>query len=269
MWSKFAGAKAGAWAVVGTVCCNGIIAINCSSDSNSHLELKKHSGEVSKTLARIRASESDMRLRWIRDEDHWRKLPSRSWPEYQPDIDAIPGIRGEMEKVCKLPQSSDCEKKKFDLATALTFNQVEGNEGIGLYTELAESGYSDGQTALGICLIEGIPLLTELDNEGGVYWLRKAVEAHHTQGLYELGILYYTGSVAPLIQENETTAFQYFEKAASAGHACGMYMVAMMMMKEQGASQNLPRSIDLLYEAGEKGHRTARATLLKILEEYE
>jgi TPR repeat protein len=120
-----------------------------------------------------------------------------------------------------------------------------------------------------VCLLEGIPHLADFDTVGGVHWLRKAEEAGNTQGLYELGILYYTGSAEPVIEEDESKAFQYLEKTALVDHTSGLYMVAMMMMKEQGCSQDLPRSIDLLYRAGERGHRTARATLLTILEEYQ
>jgi TPR repeat protein len=229
------------------------------------------SGELSQALAGLRRTEADMRLRWERDEDNWRKLPARAWPDYQPDVEEIPALRTKVTKQCaseSQQRSADCMQRKFDLATALTFNQMEGEEGLGLYRELAAQGHTDGMTALGICLLEGIPRLEDVDAPGGVQWLRRAAELNNIQSVYELGILYYTGSADPVIAEDEAKAFSYFEQSANKSHTCGLYMTALMMMKQEGGcSADPPRSLDLLYRAGERGHRTARAALLKILDE--
>ncbi|CAM9331358.1 unnamed protein product, partial [Ectocarpus fasciculatus] len=226
------------------------------------------SEELSRALSNIRESEEEMRLRWIRDEENWRKLPARAWPPVQPDADAVPLLRSTMQDKCKNISSPECIQSKFDLATALTFNHMEGDEGIRIYRELAGQGNSDGMTALGVCQLEGLPRDEFMDTDEAVRWLHRAVEKKNAQGIFEMGILYYTGSAEPVVLEDERTAFDYFEKAAELNHTSALYMVAHMMMKEEGCSQNLPRSIDLLYRAGERGHRTARATLLKILDEY-
>ena len=125
--------------------------------------------QLKETLAKLRENEAEIRLRWIRDEDNWRKLPSRAWPEVQPDVDDIPLLRSRSKENCTLETSALCINSRFVLATALVFNRIEGNEGINIYESLAELRNSDSMTALGICFLEGLPRDEVIDMAGGLY----------------------------------------------------------------------------------------------------
>merc|ERR1712046_278192 len=105
----------------------------------------------------------------------------------------------------------------------------------------------------------------EIKKEEGAAWLKQASEAGSIQGLYEMACLFYTGSAEPCVEENERKAFDFFEKAAGQNHTGALYMVADLLIDGVGCEQDAARAIPLLYQAGERGHRYARQTLLQIL----
>ena len=157
-----------------------------------------------------------------------------------------------------------CIEVRFNLATALVFNGIDCPEGLAMYRKLAIEGVPDGQVAVGVTLVEGLGVNEDLKE--GVGWLKEASARGNPQGQYELGTLYYTGNAEPFIPESNEKAFELFEKAAEQGHMCGMYMCADMLIEGLGVEQDKARAVNLLYEAGERGHRTARYTLLAMLD---
>ena len=103
---------------------------------------------ITKSLERFRHQEEEIRLQWERDEDGWRKLPARAWPEYQPNVEDIPFIEQALFKTCvKMPdgtfivpgllyfnrsiqRTKTCENSIFELATSLVFNGIDGVTGL-------------------------------------------------------------------------------------------------------------------------------------------
>lgn len=226
--------------------------------------------DVRLELNRIRLIENELRERWVGDEENWRKLPSRSWPEHQPSADQIPYFRKQyLDKCCHGQyKSEECDDITFNLATALLFNHVNPQEGFELYLNLANRGCNRGKTAAGICYVEGLGV--ESDEEKGSTLLQDAARADFLQAIYELGVLCYNGNATPYIKEDVEEAFRLFELAASQEHSCGLFMTADMLLSGEGCNNiDVARAIRLLYKAGERGHRNARATLWKLLSEYE
>lgn len=222
-------------------------------------------------IAKIRAIEKEMRVRWEEDEKGWHKLPARAWPEFQPNVGDIPGLRLAVEKECgssgsttsalgsadqsaekdsfQQQQSKSCGVAKFDLATALLFNQVAPAEALALYRSLAEQEnlvepFPAGMTALGMCLTEGYGDQGRIYKEGSE-WFRRAAALGYPQAVYELGVLFYTGAADPHVQESDQEAFRHFSWTADRQHSSGMFMTADMLL-------SLPPGLLLLLEKEEE-----------------
>lgn len=118
-------------------------------------------------------------------------------------------------------------------------------------------------TAAGIVLVEGFNN-GNVDLEKGSKYIKAAAAADNNQGIFELASLNYTGAAEPYIPEDEDEAMRLFEKAAKRGHTCSEFMLADMLI-ERGS--DLGRATELLYKAGEKGHRFSRQQILAILDE--
>jgi TPR repeat protein len=252
LFCKFTAATASATAVA---CCPTV-----NKENNT---LTSSAVSFANAIAKIRVEEEKMRLRWTRDEDNWRKLPARAWPEYQPDVQEIPMLESKVTNSCAKGDSPACREAKFNLATALVFNNMDHEKGLALYESLAGGGDERGMTALGICLVEGLGIPN--DYNVGSRWLKKASDMQYSQGIYELATLYYTGAADPYVKEDLQQAFKLFQLAAKLEHTCGLYMEADMLLTGDGCEKDAARAVDLLYRAGERGHRFARATLLKLL----
>ena len=103
----------------------------------------------------------------------------------------------------------------------------------------------------------------KVDLEAGSAYIKAAAAAGSNQGIFELATLYYTGAAEPHIPEDEEKAIGLFEKAAKLGHTCSEFMLADMLI-ERGV--DFGRAAELLYKAGEKGHRFSRQQILAILD---
>jgi TPR repeat protein len=163
--------------------------------------------------------------------------------------------------------SSACKDVTFHLATALLFNNINVEKGLKLFESLADGGDVRGKTAAGICYIEGLGV--DSDEEKGSKLLKDAADSDFLQAIYELGVLSYNGNASPHVEENVSEAFKLFQLSASREHTSGFYMTADMLITGEGCEKDVSRAIGLLYMAGERGHRNARATLWAILREYE
>ncbi|OQS06363.1 hypothetical protein THRCLA_20393, partial [Thraustotheca clavata] len=105
-------------------------------------------------LQRLRKIEKEMTERWIKDEEGWRKLPSRVWPVNQPQLDQLDTINKQIQRQCTT-KSARCDELRFDLATLNVFNNLDTELGYSMYVELAKEGNVDGIVAVGMCLVEG------------------------------------------------------------------------------------------------------------------
>lgn len=235
---------------------------------------KKPSAAIQLELSRIRIQADDIRERWVKDEENWRKLPARAWPEVQPHADEIPRLQKEFNRLCKSNDesceelSSSCKDVSFHLATALLFNSVDVEKGLEMFETLARQGDVRGATAAGICYVEGLGV--DSDEEKGSLLLKNAADRDFLQGIYELGVLHYNGNAIPYVEEDAEKAYKLFELSASRQHTSGLYMTADMLLSGEGCEEeDVARAIRLLYDAGERGHRNARATLWALLREYE
>lgn len=227
---------------------------------------KQHvSARFKEQISKIRLIEDNVRQQWIDDEKYFRKLPARAWPQYQPKADEIPKLKVRVDNCCwnERDHSKDCLESRFNLATALLFNVIDQEKAIKIYELLTSFGDSAGMTALGAFQIEGLGC--HQNAKDGSEYIKKAAELGYTQALYELGSLHYNGNAEPYIEEDNMKAFDYFQRAAAQKHIGGMYMAADMMISGEGGVKDYPSAIPLLLEAGNLGHRTARATLLDIL----
>ena len=75
-------------------------------------------------LQKLRPDEVEMRQKWTDDESGWHKLPPRAWPPVQPKPEEL----AELKKQAKSAIAP--MHVKFDLATCLTFNNIDPVEGL-------------------------------------------------------------------------------------------------------------------------------------------
>ena len=220
-----------------------------------------------------------MRQKWIEDELRWHKLPARAWPPTQPDAEDIPQIREDLAANGCLGADGDgsggdataCHRLRFDLATALLFNNIDPDAALGIYEQLRRQGSVDAAVAMGIILVEGLGV--DNDEPRGVELLQEAVRKGHIQGCYELGSALFLGVEEAGLAADEEAAFQLFERAAAHDHMGAMYMVADCLLEAVGTGGEpeaaaRARAVPLLHGAAIQGHRTARRTLLGLLDDY-
>ena len=232
-------------------------------------------------LAEVRPREAAMRQKWIEDEEGWHKLPARAWPAVQPPVDAIEGLRNALrQRDCHTDArqgegdalDSECATMFFNLASALVFNNLNGAGGLTLYTALAHLGSVEGMTGAGVMLVEGLGV--DPDVEAGVALLQQASDAGFAQAQFELGSALYCG-VEGELDVDEDGAMELFEAAAIQNHSGGCYMVADTLLSKENdrveagfrTSAAGGRAVRLLLVAAEKGHRSARQQLKKLLDE--
>ena len=80
------------------------------------------------------------------------------------------------------------------------------------YKKAADQGHSEAMFQIVRCYAKGIGV--GKDEKIALDWCRKAAEKNHGNALFELGQLYRDGL---LVEQNLTTAYQYFEKSENVG----------------------------------------------------
>ena len=218
-------------------------------------------------LSKLRSMETEILERWERDEDGWRTLPARAWPEFQPKPEQLPAIQAEMDKNdCsqKTKQQTDlCQSLLFNVATGLVFYNVDSQRGFQQYETLAKQGHVDSMVACGVILVESFGGYRNREAEG-IQWLQKAVTLGSTQAQYELGTVYYTG-IDEVLEDDPEKAFALFEQAAIQGHVGAMYMMADCLIEGDGTEKDVAKAVPLLYLAADEGHRYARQRVRELL----
>jgi len=241
-------------------------------------------------VSRLRPMKSEMLTRWELDEDGWRELPSRAWPEFQPNPKQLENIRLEIEHLRCInkvlakkkvdgnqttldnnsPEVSQCTTLLFHMATSLVFYQIDNEAGLALYERLAKRGHADSMVACGIVLVEGLGVTPR--EHDGLAWLEKAMEVQGAdsssmsaaQASYELGTIYYTG-IDGVVDEDPEKAFELFQRAAKYDHTSALYMVADCLAEGEGVERNIARAVPLFYKAAERGHRYSRQRIRELL----
>lgn len=269
-------AATGAWWVTNT----GTARLDCEGNIRNDERIRKrttlkkantfHSMKRSYTreeLSKIRETEDEMLKRWEMDEDGWRELPARAWPEYQPDPEQLKGIQVKVAKEgCTTSSKTDiCKSLLFNVATGFVFHNVDFTAGFQQYEELAKKGHVDSMVACGVILSEGLGGLQNREAEG-VRWLKRAVALNSIQACYELGTVFYTG-IDDLIDDDPEAAYELFEKAAGKGHVGALYMMADCLIEGEGTERNVARAVPLLYQAADLGHRYARQRVRELLKD--
>lgn len=219
-------------------------------------------------LEKIRPQAAQLREKWVEDDRAgWKKLPPRAWPVRQPTPEQIPELRQRLlAERCPAPsergQSEVCAQTHFDLATALVFNNIDAKEGLSIYTARGQAGDTDGMTAAGVVLVEGLGV--DRDDDAGLKWMRQASELDSAQAHFELGTLTYTGGAG--LEEDEAAAYDLFQRAARQRHSAGMFMVADCLLEGIGCAKDQAKAVPLLLEAANMGHRGARQHLGQLLD---
>lgn len=185
------------------------VAFANSDVSSSPPEQPDRAQRLRAALSKYRSDEREMIERWERDEEeHWRFLPARAWPAYQPKVTEIPKITDELrendclteqfveaagpdDQICVGNSDGACAQAAFDFATALLFNNLDCDRGLRLFRRLASGGHVDGMVAAGIVLLEGLGV--DAEPQEGILWLQKACDLGSVQAHYEMGTVYYNG----------------------------------------------------------------------------
>lgn len=227
-----------------------VVAVTSSAsvDRRSFCQTKRGvSAGVHAELAKLRPGEAAMREKWEQDEDKWHLLPPRAWPPYYPAAEELVTLRARLADAgcppvadiasSAAPLSDTCVRRAFDLATCLTFNNIDAPAGVRTYKALAgESDASPGDpesmVAVGVALVEGLGV--PRDETDGLRWLRRAAAAGSAQGAYELGVAYYTGLDEAGLACDEQAAFRLFETAAQQGHTGALFMLADCLIDGSG-----------------------------------
>lgn len=89
-------------------------------------------------------------------------------------------------------------------------------------------------------------------------WLRRAVDLHNADGLYELANCYFEGLG---VEENEQQAFYYYEKAAMQNHPDAMNNLADMYLNGEGTQIDEEKAFIWFKEAATVGVVEAMFTL--------
>jgi Sel1 repeat len=220
-------------------------------------------------LSKLRSNQEEMLRRWERDEDGWRELPARAWPEYQPNPEQLQGIQKQVEThKCSSLRSSQlttgsagllCQSLLFNVATAQVFCNVDPESGFEQYQDFAQNGHVDSMVACGIILVEGLGGIRHREAEG-VAWFGSC------QALYELGTVYYPG-MDGVVPEDSERAYSLFEKAAAQGHVGATYMMGDCLLEGEGTKMDVARAVPLLYQAADQGHRYARQRVRELLKD--
>ena len=242
-----------------------------SSSSSSSTSVLLQRSSTRQELGKLRKLKTQLFRQWEKDEEGFRQLPARAWPDYQPDGDQIDRLEKavkdhkctEICTNCNGQSSPECQKLLFQLATCLVFNTIDPQRGFAIYESLAKQGHVDSMVACGVILTEGLGGVGPRELEG-IEWFVFAIALGSIQATFEMATVLYTG-IDGVVEEDPKAAFELFERAAAENHTAAMYMCADCLIEAEGCEQNVARAIPLLYKAADRGHRYARQRIRELL----
>ncbi len=153
-------------------------------------------------------------------------------------------------------EESDLDRQQAELQAAYDAYEIgldaarSGDYDTALreFRQAAEDGLDVAQYNLGILYFTGRGV--EEDAEQALSWLTKAAEQGHTTAQFNVGVMYFNGqgvnagwqSVWPLSlltrSRNRARAAEWYEQAASSGHAEAQYYLATMYQDGLGVEQD-------------------------------
>lgn len=239
---------------------------------------------------------NEYKQKWDYDKVSSR-IPTISWPTFPhalpyPPSDVSLDTLGPELRYCKRnislkknhTQSLYCDALAFQIAFTLilsggdedcssfgTKSEEKVIYGWNLLKSLAEKGHADSMCYYAQILNNGSPskeLKLDPNPTLAAVWFRRLIEMHptHSQGLYEMAVLYYTGEG---VLEDESKALELFKEAACLNHPGACFMYGDCLLDGVGTPENKrDRSLALewLIKAGDLGHRGARSRALAVLE---
>jgi TPR repeat protein len=144
----------------------------------------------------------------------------------------------------------------FQLGRALSKAGNAEDEAAGLYRKAAEAGHGDGMYNLGVAYAEGRGV--EKDEAEAVRWFRKAAEAGLSDGMYNLGVAYANGRG---VEKDEVEAVRWYRKAADAGISDGMADLGLMYANGTGVAKDEAEAVRWYRKAAEAGNSTGMYNL--------
>lgn len=143
------------------------------------------------------------------------------------------------------------------------------------FRRAADDGLDVAQYNLGILYYTGRGV--EADHEQALHWLKQAAEQGHTSAQFNVGVMYFNGQgVAPAWQDiwplslftrsrNRAEAADWYERAASSGHAEAQYYLATMYQDGLGVDED-PVQAHFWAQAARDNEYSGAAELLATLE---
>ncbi len=125
------------------------------------------------------------------------------------------------------------------------------------FTKAAQAGVHRAEFNLGMMYLngEGVPK----DPEQAVQWITKAAAGNNARANWEMGVLTYTGQGG--VPQDFAKARSYFETAAMRGLGDGAFNLAVMNVRGEGDTQNLPESYAWFDIAKLEGYAQASVSL--------
>ncbi|MGM0633818.1 MAG: tetratricopeptide repeat protein [Pseudomonadota bacterium] len=180
-------------------------------------------------------------------------------------------------------EESDLDRQQAELQAAYDAYEIgldaarSGDYDTALreFRQAAEDGLDVAQYNLGILYFTGRGV--EEDPEQALNWLTRAAEQGHTTAQFNVGVMYFNGqgvnagwqSVWPLSlltrSRNRAEAAEWYERAASSGHAEAQYYLATMYQDGLGVERD-PVQAHFWAQAARDNDYPQAAALLQSLE---
>lgn len=113
---------------------------------------------------------------------------------------------------------------------------------------------------------EQITNIAQKGNHPTLSAIRKLADAGEQSAQFALGRCYAEGI---WVEQDDTEAFNWFQKAATTGHADSEYNVAICYLYGKGTDQNKAKGIDILRDLAKRGFGEAQTKLVELSKECE
>ena len=177
------------------------------------------------------------------------------------DATKLAQLTAEIENINKNQSAVTLEKEtELGLTAAVAF---EEGDMVTAAESLAKLGVPQGMFLTGYFYSSGDGV--EKDEQKGLYWMRKAAESGHVEGMFCYGGMLFKGNGGN--QPNFPQAFAWFKKSAENGDVNGMLTTGVLYLNGQGVMQNRQEAFHWLLQAAELGNDDAMVIIAKELQE--
>ncbi len=133
--------------------------------------------------------------------------------------------------------------------------------GYAYIKEAADVGYTDAYYDVAMCLKEGNGVVIDPAGSQTYAWLIKSDKAGNIEAAFQLGALHKTGYFVSLFRndgiDHDQKAFEWYTKAANAGHLNSQVCLAMSYFSGLGCDQNIDLARHWYQKAAARGDRVA------------